>query len=81
VRDEGPGIPEEIRDRLFEPFFTTKSRGTGLGLSIARRAVEAHQGSVRLESTPGAGTTVTVEVPLGSTKPAVPDSQRAADPA
>jgi len=42
LSDKGPGIPEELREKVFEPFFTTKHRGTGLGLSIARRIVEAH---------------------------------------
>lgn len=48
VIDEGPGVPEAVRDRIFEPFFTTRSSGTGLGLANVRKVVEAHQGSIRL---------------------------------
>jgi signal transduction histidine kinase len=49
VRDEGPGVPEAIRDRVFEPFVTQgKKGGTGLGLAVARRFVEDHEGSVEL---------------------------------
>lgn len=54
VRDDGPGIPAELRAQVFEPFFTTKARGTGLGLAMARRVVEAHGGSLHLEDGPGA---------------------------
>jgi signal transduction histidine kinase len=64
IRDTGPGIPPEIRERLFEPFFTTRDGGTGLGLPIALRIVEAHSGDLRIESEPGAGTTVAVWLPL-----------------
>jgi two-component system sensor kinase FixL len=74
VSDNGPGIPPDVRDRIFEPFFTTKHRGTGLGLAIARRTVEQHGGSIAVESTPGVGTTVIVNLPL-------PESGLAAPPA
>jgi PAS domain S-box-containing protein len=63
-RDRGPGIPDELREKVFEPFFTTKHRGTGLGLSIARRIVEAHGGTLRLETPPDGGTVARVELPL-----------------
>jgi signal transduction histidine kinase len=56
ICDDGPGIPEEIVDRIFTPFFTTKpvGEGTGLGLDLARRIiVEKHHGDIRVESTPG----------------------------
>jgi signal transduction histidine kinase len=49
VRDEGPGVPEAIRDRVFEPFVTQgKKGGTGLGLAVTRRFVEDHGGTVEL---------------------------------
>ncbi len=63
VRDDGRGIPEEIRPRLFSPFGTTKARGFGLGLPIARRVVLAHGGEVRVDSS-GHGTLVTVLLPV-----------------
>ena len=50
VRDAGPGIPAEIRDRLFDPFFTTKPGGSGLGLAVVHRAIEAHRGLVFVDS-------------------------------
>ena len=64
VRDGGPGVPAELAEKVFEPFFTTKHRGTGLGLSIARRLVEAHGGTLTLESPPGGGTAAVVELPV-----------------
>jgi two-component system sensor kinase FixL len=64
ITDAGPGIPAEVRDKLFTPFVTTKSRGTGLGLSTVKRLVEAHHGSIRLDSPPGGGATVTIDLPL-----------------
>ncbi len=50
IRDYGKGLPREYIDRIFEPFFTTRTRGTGLGLPIARRLVESHGGTLRLEN-------------------------------
>jgi two-component system sensor kinase FixL len=63
VSDSGPGIPEDIRDRIFTPFFTTKARGTGLGLPTAKRLVDAHDGHIRVTCLPEGGTTVIVELP------------------
>jgi len=62
--DSGPGIPEEIRDKIFTAFFTTKSRGSGLGLATAKRLVEAHQGVIAVECPPTGGTRVTIRLPL-----------------
>ncbi|HKV73684.1 MAG TPA: ATP-binding protein [Gemmatimonadales bacterium] len=63
IKDNGPGIPEELRDRLFQPFVTGRAGGTGLGLAIVQRAVEAHRGLVLVDSRPGAGTTFTIFFP------------------
>ncbi len=62
--DTGCGMPEEIRRRAFEPFVTTQPGGTGLGLAIVYTVVDEHGGSVEIDSTPGGGTTITVELPL-----------------
>ncbi|MEZ4407336.1 MAG: ATP-binding protein [Polyangiales bacterium] len=63
VEDTGEGITGESLARVFEPFFTTKATGTGLGLAVTRRVLEAHEGSVDVESVVGRGTTVTMRVP------------------
>ena len=63
IHDQGPGIPEEIRDRVFRPFFTTRDNGTGLGLSMAREAAQAHGGSLHLDPD-GPGTEMVFRVPL-----------------
>ena len=62
VVDEGPGIPQQVQDRMFEPFTTTKQGGSGLGLAIAHRAIEAH-GGVVLVDTSAHGTRFTVLLP------------------
>lgn len=63
VEDDGVGIKPDLLDKVFEPFFTTKARGTGLGLAICKRIVETHGGSIRLDSTPGKGTRISIELP------------------
>lgn len=63
ISDDGPGIPEEIRERIFEPFFTTNRNGTGLGLAIARRIITKHKGTITVSSVPG-GTVFQVTLPL-----------------
>lgn len=60
VSDTGCGMSPEQLDRIFQPFFTTKPTGTGLGLSITKRIVEEHNGSITVESTEGAGTTIRI---------------------
>lgn len=60
VKDNGPGVPEDISARLFEPFFTTKAAGTGLGLAIAHKIVELHGGQIHLRSDAGAVFTITL---------------------
>jgi len=63
VADTGVGIPEDQSERIFEPLFTTKARGMGIGLAIARMLVEAHQGTIQVDSTPGQGSRFTVRLP------------------
>ena len=63
VRDEGPGVPEAIRQRVFDPGFTSKKSGHGFGLAVCSRIVENHGGHIQLESVIGAGTTVTICLP------------------
>ncbi len=70
VADTGSGIPFNEQERIFEPFYRTREaemqgkKGVGLGLSIARSIAEAHQGKIRLESTPGVGSTFKVLIPV-----------------
>lgn len=64
ISDNGPGIPQELLPRIFEPFVSKgKSHGTGLGLTIAKAAIDAHGGSIAVESAPGVGTTFTIRLP------------------
>ena len=75
VTDDGPGIPEELQQRVFEPFFTTKGEGegTGLGLSICQGIVKEHGGRILLRSCAGQGATFTVELPAAhAPAPAAP---------
>jgi len=69
IADTGPGIPEDLHERVFEPFFSTRPGGTGLGLAIARRSAHAHSGTVAFRSFPGPGTTVEVRLPLVRPEP------------
>jgi signal transduction histidine kinase len=64
VADNGPGIPESIRERLFESFLTSRSEGTGLGLSIVKRILRGHEGDIVVEKSDSAGTTFLLTVPL-----------------
>ena len=64
VTDTGVGMDEEALGRVFEPYFSTKATGTGLGLPIARRNIELNGGSIDVRSVKGAGTTVTVRLPI-----------------
>ncbi len=62
-RDTGVGMTEEVRRQAFEPFVTTRPGGTGLGLAVVYAAVAEHGGTIAIDSTPGGGTVVTVELP------------------
>ena len=64
VSDQGKGIPADQLTHIFRPFYTTKGHGTGLGLSLARRMVESHGGTIRVESAVGQGTQFTIELPI-----------------
>ena len=64
IRDNGPGIPREIEDRIFIPFFTTKKGGTGLGLAMAQKIVHAHGGVLDLNNEPGKGTDFIIKIPV-----------------
>ena len=68
MHDDGPGIGREDAERIFDPFFSTKDRGTGLGLAISARIMEAHRGSIRLESAQGRGTSFFLSLPQGEIK-------------
>jgi C4-dicarboxylate-specific signal transduction histidine kinase len=64
VRDFGPGIPEEISDRIFETFYTTKAHGLGMGLAISRSIIESQDGRLWFASVTGAGATFHFTLPL-----------------
>ena len=63
IADHGPGVAEELRQRVFEPYFTTKSDGTGLGLALVRQTVEEHRGRITLAETEGGGATFRLVFP------------------
>ncbi len=74
VRDNGPGMSPEVKDRIFKPYFTTKEKGkgTGLGLVIAKKITEEHEGTISLESEQGRGTVVTFTFPQVAREEEVP---------
>jgi signal transduction histidine kinase len=63
VRDDGPGVPAELRDQIFVPFFTTREKGTGLGLAFVREIVRDHGTDVIVESAPGGGAVFRFDLP------------------
>lgn len=64
IRDNGPGISADDVDRIFDPYFTTKPKGTGLGLAIVHKIIDAHQGQIKVRSTPGRGTVFSIILPV-----------------
>jgi PAS domain S-box-containing protein len=75
IADNGPGISGENLQRIFEPLFTTKASGVGLGLPTVRTIVEQHGGTIDIESTVDAGTTLVVWLPRQSADAALPDDK------
>jgi signal transduction histidine kinase len=64
ISDTGIGMDEKTISRIFDPFYTNKETGTGLGLAITLGIIEQHEGSIRVQSHPGEGTTFTIRLPL-----------------
>ena len=63
IRDTGSGIKVENLNKIFDPYYTTKTKGTGLGLAIVHKIVEAHNGSIKVRSISGQGTSFIITVP------------------
>lgn len=63
LRDNGPGIPDAVRERIFDPFFTTRSGGTGLGLAVVQATLRAHHGDVQVETPESGGTEFVMHLP------------------
>jgi two-component system NtrC family sensor kinase len=76
VRDTGHGIPGENVDRIFDPFFSTRDRGTGLGMAIVATVVDAHGGSIEVDSTEGKGTAFIIRLPLERREKVGPETPR-----
>ncbi len=66
VADEGPGIPDELRERIFDLYFTTKAGGSGIGLAMTYRILQLHHGSVEVQSRKGRGTEFRLRIPLAA---------------
>jgi signal transduction histidine kinase len=66
VKDNGPGIPEAIKEKIFQPFFTTKptGQGTGLGLSLSYDIVKAHGGELKVQTKEGEGSEFIIQLPI-----------------
>jgi PAS domain S-box-containing protein len=66
IRDQGPGIPEDIREKIFDLYFTTKTGGSGIGLAMTYRILQLHHGSVDVQSVSGQGSDFRLRIPLAS---------------
>lgn len=76
VRDDGPGIPEEMQNKVFNPFFSTKDKGSGLGLAMTRKIIDDLGGRLQLESAPGKGTEVRMRLlPIAAVETPLLDEQ------
>jgi nitrogen fixation/metabolism regulation signal transduction histidine kinase len=64
VEDNGPGFPEELKNRMFEPYATTKPRGTGLGLPVVKKIIEEHHGTIEVRNLDGGGARICVRLPI-----------------
>ena len=69
IRDQGPGLPPEVQDKIFELYFTTKKGGSGIGLAQTYQVMQWHYGTVEFESAAGRGTTFRLRMPLASPRP------------
>jgi signal transduction histidine kinase len=63
LRDNGPGIPDAVRERIFDPFYTTRSGGTGLGLAVVQATLRAHHGDVQVKAPENGGTEFVMHLP------------------
>ena len=77
ISDTGQGMPPEVVSSIFQPYFTTKETGTGLGLAICQSIMQEHGGSILADSTPGQGTTFTIQLPLVEEAPVTRDDLQA----
>jgi signal transduction histidine kinase len=66
IADDGPGVPDALREKVFHPFFTTREEGSGVGLANARKVVLSHGGQLDLTSVPGGGSCFAVRLPSGA---------------
>lgn len=80
VRDNGPGVPKDIKEKIFHPFFTTKKQGegTGLGLSISTKTIQEHKGKIELESEEGNGATFRILLPIAEGLPETVETEKGA---
>jgi signal transduction histidine kinase len=69
VRDQGPGIPQDLHDKIFELYFTTKKDGSGIGLAQTYQILQWHYGSVDFESAEGTGTIFRFHIPIVASSP------------
>jgi signal transduction histidine kinase len=72
IRDEGEGIPDDVRQKIFDLYFTTKREGSGIGLAMTYRILQLHNGRVDVQSQPGNGTTIVLRLPLSNSPEARP---------